>query len=108
VTDAQIIQLVRAVAVPIIFFLVIAVAVKQGSRVWRHWRYGEGSPEILIRDVVFFWGLSFLFMFSAVAGAFGIILATIPVWVVLSSTVAIGLLGIFFVYEYFVIGREEK
>ena len=107
-TDEQIIQTVRTVALPIILFLVVAIAAKQGDRVYRHWRYGEGSPEILIRDVIFFWGLAFLITAGAVAGVFGIILGTIPWWVILSSTISIGLLGVFFIYEYFVIGRQQK
>lgn len=106
-TDEQIIQAVRTIALPIIVLLVIAIALKQGERVYRHWRFGEGSPAILVRDIVFFWGLAFLFTSGAVAGMFGIILGTIPAWVMLSSTISILLLAFFAYYEFIVIGRQQ-
>jgi hypothetical protein len=107
VTDEQVIQAVRTIALPIILVLVVGIAAKQLDRVYRHWRYGDGSPQILIRDVVFFWGLAFLFTAGAVAGVFGIILGTVPAWVILSSTISIGLLLVFAYYEFVLIGRQK-
>jgi hypothetical protein len=108
VTDEQIIQIVRTIALPIIVTLVIAIALRQLGRIVRHARFGEGRPEILTRDVLFFLGLSFLFIVPAAAGMLGIILATNPIWVILSSTIAISLLAVFAYYEYVVIGRTPN
>jgi hypothetical protein len=106
-TDAEIIQAVRTVAFPVIIALVVAIALRQLDRVMRHRLFGSESPEILIRDVVFFWGLAFLLTIPALAGAFGVILATSPVWVILSSTVGVALLAIVAYYEFRIIGRDR-
>lgn len=104
-TDTEIIQLTRTIASPIMIALAVAIALRQADRVIRHRIFKDESPQILIRDVIFFWGLAFLLVTTAVSGAFGVILAQSPVWVVFSSVVGILLLGIIAVYEYRVIGR---
>lgn len=106
-TDAQIIQVARTIAFPIIIMLVVAIALRQLDRVMRHRMFKSESPEILIRDIVFFWGLAFLLTVPALTGAFGIVLGQNPVWVILSSAIGIALLAVFAYYEFVVIGRRR-
>lgn len=106
--DLSSIQLIRTVALPIIVFLSVAIAARQVERVVRHRMFGDESPEILWRDVLFFSGLAFLLIVPASAGIFGIVLGTAPAWIFTSTIIGVALLGMIFYYEYFRIGKRPE
>lgn len=106
-TDLQLIQMIRTIALPLIVFLTVAIAARQVDRVMRHRLFGDESPEILIRDVLFFSGLAFLLVIPATAGIFGIVLGTVPLWILISTTIGVALLALIAYFEYFRIGKRR-
>lgn len=107
-SDLEAIHLIRAIGLPIIVFLTVAIAARQVDRIMRHRIFGEEAPEILTRDVLFFSGLAFLLVVPATFGIFGVVLATMPLWTVISTAVGIALLCVMAWFEYFVIGRRPR
>lgn len=105
-SEPEIIAVIRTVTVPVYIVLIMAIALRQLDRVMRHRLMHREPPEVLVRDVVLFWSLVVLIVAPAIAGAFGQTLGDNLVWVVFSTVVALGALGIFAWYEFFRIGKK--
>lgn len=104
--EEAIIEGISSVATPIFLLLIAGIALRQLDRVMRHRLMGRESPELLIRDVVFFWTLAILLVVPAVAGIFNETLNDKVVWVVLRTSLGLAALVVFAFYEFFRIGRE--
>lgn len=107
-TEADIIEAVNTVAFLVSVTLTIAIALRQTDRVMRHRLLHKGPPQLLIRDIVFFWALAIVFLVPAIFGMFGEIVSDKLWWVILRSVIGIVALSVFAWYEYVVIGRRES
>lgn len=102
-------ELVAAISgLALVEFLVLAVAIglRQADRVRRHRRLHREPPELLLRDLVFFWVLMILLAVPTVAGLFGETLGDKLWWVLARTVLGSAALLVFAGYEYLRIGRD--
>lgn len=107
-SEAHLIDVLNIASALVSVGLVVAIAFRQLDRVMRHRLMGRESPDLLVRDLIFFWALVILTVLPAVAGAFGHTLGLYLWWVILRDAIGIVVLVVWAYYEFVVIGRRSE